>query len=156
MRPQVLGRDVECATIDQLLEATSAGLSGALVLRGDAGMGKTTLLEHAIATAEEFQVLRLAGIESEAEFGFSALHRPEGGAPHSIRRSVWRTARPPIVSSSGWPRCRCSRTRRRSNRWCVSSTTHSGSIGNRSTPSRSLRAALVRTELRCYLQCAVH
>jgi hypothetical protein len=75
MGPQVLGRDDECATIDRLLEATQEGLSGALVLRGDAGMAKTTLLDHAAASASGFQVLRLAGVESESEFGYGALHR---------------------------------------------------------------------------------
>jgi len=75
MGPLVLGRDQERDAIDRVIEATRQGLSSALVLRGEVGMGKTTLLDNAVAAAPELRVLRLAGIESEAEFGFGALHR---------------------------------------------------------------------------------
>jgi DNA-binding CsgD family transcriptional regulator len=71
----VLGRADECGAIDGVLDAARAGLSGALVLQGDAGMGKTTLLEYAVSAAAGLRVLRLAGIESESEFGYAALHR---------------------------------------------------------------------------------
>jgi len=75
MGPLVLGRDQERDAIDRAIEATRKGLSSALVLRGDAGMGKTTLLDYAVAASPELRVLRLAGVESEAEFGFGGLHR---------------------------------------------------------------------------------
>src|SRR4029078_5448497 len=61
--------------IDRVVLATRDGLSGALVLRGEAGMGSTPLLDYAAASATELRVLRLAGVESESEFGFGALHR---------------------------------------------------------------------------------
>jgi DNA-binding CsgD family transcriptional regulator len=75
MGPLVLGRDQERDAIDRAIEATRKGLSSALVLRGEAGMGKTTLLDYAVAAAPELRVLRLAGVESESEFGFGGLHR---------------------------------------------------------------------------------
>ncbi|GAA2209629.1 LuxR family transcriptional regulator [Nonomuraea monospora] len=63
------GREAEQATIDRLLAART----GVLVLRGEAGIGKSALLEHAATTAEA-RVLRVSGIESEAELPFAALH----------------------------------------------------------------------------------
>src|SRR6201999_2589629 len=52
-----------------------AGHSGVLVLRGDAGFGKTALLEHAIRSAPDLTVLRAVGVESEVELAFAALHQ---------------------------------------------------------------------------------
>lgn len=50
-------------------------MSGALVLRGEAGIGKTALLEYAIASAGDMQVARVVGVESEIELGFAGLHQ---------------------------------------------------------------------------------
>ena len=47
------GRRDECALLDRLLEDARAGQSGVLVLRGDAGIGKTALLKHAIRSASD-------------------------------------------------------------------------------------------------------
>ncbi|MFE3444834.1 AAA family ATPase [Nocardia sp. NPDC059180] len=66
------GREAEQAEIDRLLEAARAGRSGALVLRGDAGIGKTALLDY--AAAQGIPAARSAGIESEAELPFAGLH----------------------------------------------------------------------------------
>ncbi|MEV6064850.1 AAA family ATPase [Nocardia asteroides] len=66
------GRDTEQATIDALLSGARAGRSGALVLRGEAGIGKTALLDY--AAAQGVPTVRSAGIESEAELPFAALH----------------------------------------------------------------------------------
>ncbi len=75
MLPALVGRDDECKAIDALLTATREGLSGCLVLHGDAGMGKTTLLDYAADAASGFRVLRLVGVESEVNLGFAAMQR---------------------------------------------------------------------------------
>jgi DNA-binding CsgD family transcriptional regulator len=67
------GRSAEMARIDELLAAAQAGRSGALVVRGEPGVGKTALLDYAAATAG-MRVLRSTGIESESELPFAALH----------------------------------------------------------------------------------
>src|SRR4029077_11020077 len=66
------GRSAETARIDELLTAARNGRSGALVIRGEAGVGKTALLDYAAAAAG-MRVLRGTGIESEAELPFAAL-----------------------------------------------------------------------------------
>ncbi|MGY0497829.1 helix-turn-helix transcriptional regulator [Nocardia sp. FBN12] len=66
------GRDAEQARIDDLISAARAGRSGALVVRGEAGIGKTALLDY--AAAQGVPTARSAGIESEAELPFAALH----------------------------------------------------------------------------------
>ena len=69
------GRREESAVLDGLLGAVRAGHSGALVVRGQAGIGKTALLEYAIASASDLQVVRAVGVESERELAFAALHQ---------------------------------------------------------------------------------
>ena len=69
------GRRDECAALDRLLDGVHAGQSGVLVVRGEAGIGKTALLEYAIGSASDTEVLRAAGVESEMELAFSALHQ---------------------------------------------------------------------------------
>src|ERR1700719_4379210 len=73
--PMLLGRQDECAVLDRLLDGARAGRSGALVLGGEAGVGKTALLEYAIASASDLRVLRTVGVESEIELAFAALHQ---------------------------------------------------------------------------------
>src|ERR1700754_4454990 len=68
------GRGDELAALDGLLDAARAGRRGMLVLRGEPGVGKTALLEHAIASASDFRLLRAVGVESEMEIAFAALH----------------------------------------------------------------------------------
>jgi DNA-binding CsgD family transcriptional regulator len=71
------GRQEECAVLDGLLERARAGQSGVLLVRGEAGVGKTALLEYAVgsASASDFEVVRTAGVESEMELAFAALHQ---------------------------------------------------------------------------------
>jgi DNA-binding CsgD family transcriptional regulator len=69
------GRQVERAVIAGLIEGACAFRSGALVLRGPPGVGKSALLEDAAGRAEGMLVLRAAGVESEAEFAFAGLHQ---------------------------------------------------------------------------------
>src|SRR3954453_11005392 len=73
--PTLRGRRDELAALDGLLDDTRAGRSGVLVLRGEAGIGKTALLEHAIESASDFTLLRAVGVESEIELPFAALHQ---------------------------------------------------------------------------------
>ena len=69
------GRRSECEILDQLLEAVRSGRSGALVVRGEPGVGKTALLEYAIESASDLRVVRALGVESEMELAFAALHQ---------------------------------------------------------------------------------
>jgi len=71
------GREGQCAHLDGLLERALAGNSAVLMLRGEAGVGKTALLEYAIASASasSLTVVRVAGIESEMELAFAGLHQ---------------------------------------------------------------------------------
>ncbi|WP_030241035.1 ATP-binding protein [Streptomyces sp. NRRL S-350] len=68
------GREREQAALDELLEAARAGRSGVLLLSGEAGIGKTALLDDAVARAgEAFRVIRAAGVEYEAELPYAGL-----------------------------------------------------------------------------------
>jgi len=68
------GRCEELAVVARLLEGMRCGRAGVLVLRGEAGIGKTALLDAAAESAGGARVLRVAGAESEAELPFAALH----------------------------------------------------------------------------------
>src|SRR3954465_473700 len=71
----LLGRRSECEALDGLVEAVRGGKSRVLVLRGDAGIGKSALLEHLVASASAgCRVLRAAGVESEMELPFAGVH----------------------------------------------------------------------------------
>jgi len=67
------GRDPDCARIDEVLVRARSGRSGALALRGEAGIGKTALLDCAISGAEGMTVVRAVGVEGDAELQFSGL-----------------------------------------------------------------------------------
>src|SRR6516225_2360189 len=72
--PMLYGRSEQLAAIDRLLEGMRSGRAGALVLRGQAGIGKTALLDAAEQKASGARVLRVTGVESEVELPFAALH----------------------------------------------------------------------------------
>src|SRR3954452_20768762 len=75
-RPSVLlGRADERALLDRLLENVRAGQSAVLVVRGEAGVGKTALLHYCARQASGFRVARVAGVESEMELPFAGLHQ---------------------------------------------------------------------------------
>ena len=69
----IVGRAEELSHLDHVLDEARAGRSQGLVLRGEPGIGKTSLLEAAAERAAGFTVLRARGVESEAELPFSGL-----------------------------------------------------------------------------------
>ena len=69
----LLGRDSECAALDELVASVRAGPSRALVLRGEAGVGKSALLGYLLQHAQGCGIARAAGVESEMEL--AALER---------------------------------------------------------------------------------
>ena len=73
--PYLFGRRAERAAIDVLLGGAVEGRGGALVLRGDAGIGKTALLQYAVDSSEAMQVARIAGVHSEMELPYAAIHQ---------------------------------------------------------------------------------
>lgn len=75
MHPRLRGRRRECEVIDGLLATVRTGESRVLVIRGEAGTGKTALLDHLAASASGFRVARAAGVESEMELVYAGLHQ---------------------------------------------------------------------------------
>ena len=69
------GRRRECEMLDQLVTSVRAGRSRVLVLRGEAGAGKTALLEYLLERASGCRIARAAGVESEMELAFAGLHQ---------------------------------------------------------------------------------
>lgn len=61
--------------MDGLLEGVRGGRSAALVVCGEAGVGKTALLRYAIESAVGMRVIRAVGVESEMELAFATLHQ---------------------------------------------------------------------------------
>jgi DNA-binding CsgD family transcriptional regulator len=73
-RERLLDRDREREVLDRLVAETRAGQGRVLVLRGEAGIGKTALLGYLSAVAEGCRIARIAGVESEMELAFAGLH----------------------------------------------------------------------------------
>ena len=73
--PELRGRHSECASLDRLLEDVRGGQSRVLILRGDAGVGKTALLDYLAVSASGCRIARSAGVESEMELAFAGLHQ---------------------------------------------------------------------------------
>lgn len=69
----LIGRHREQRVVGDLLTGAKAGTSGVVVLVGEAGIGKTALLDFASASAAEFLTLRSRAVESESELPFGAL-----------------------------------------------------------------------------------
>src|SRR4051794_19806996 len=69
------GRANECALLDDLAVAIRRGQSRSLMLRGDAGIGKTSLLEHLTASASDLTIVRALGVESDMELAYAGLHQ---------------------------------------------------------------------------------
>ncbi|MEV5149102.1 AAA family ATPase [Streptomyces sp. NPDC052727] len=69
------GRRRECDALGHLVSQVEAGHSAVLVLRGDAGIGKSALLDHLAARVVGHRVARVAAAESEMELPFAGLHQ---------------------------------------------------------------------------------
>ncbi|MFB9416399.1 ATP-binding protein, partial [Nonomuraea rubra] len=72
--PPLLNRQRERTVLDGLLEDVRAGRGRALMLRGEAGVGKSALLRHTLEAAAGMRVVRAAGVESEMELAYAGLH----------------------------------------------------------------------------------
>ena len=70
----LLDREAEQRELDLLIEQARAGTSGAIVLRGEPGIGKTALLDYAAGQAGAMRILHATGIESETELAFGGLY----------------------------------------------------------------------------------
>jgi DNA-binding CsgD family transcriptional regulator len=69
------GRNAELTTLADLFSGVRGGESRCLVFRGEAGVGKTALVENAVAAVSDFTVLRATGVESELELPYAGLHQ---------------------------------------------------------------------------------
>lgn len=76
-RMSLVGRDDELRRVEGLLAEARAERSGALVVRGEAGVGKSVLLGRAVSVArsEGFQVVSGVGVESDSELAYGGLHQ---------------------------------------------------------------------------------
>jgi DNA-binding CsgD family transcriptional regulator len=72
---RLLGRRSECAVLDELMASVRNGLSRALVLRGEAGVGKSALLEHLVQQASGCGISQATGVESEMELAYAGLQQ---------------------------------------------------------------------------------
>jgi DNA-binding CsgD family transcriptional regulator len=72
---QLIGREREREALDRLLNGVRGGRGGVLVADGEAGVGKTALLEYAVEVAREFRIARTSGVEGEMEFPFAAVQQ---------------------------------------------------------------------------------
>ncbi|WP_205602726.1 MULTISPECIES: AAA family ATPase [Mumia] len=73
--PRLVGRDDEIRTLRALVTAARNRAGGALVVRGEPGIGKTSLLHAATARLPGVRVIRVDGYEAESAIAFAALHR---------------------------------------------------------------------------------
>jgi len=72
---KLTGRRGECDILDQFVDAVRGGASRALVVQGEAGVGKTALLQYAADHAEGCRVVRALGVQTEMELAFATLHQ---------------------------------------------------------------------------------
>ncbi|WP_405060019.1 LuxR C-terminal-related transcriptional regulator [Kribbella sp. NBC_01505] len=83
---ELIGRQAECDALDQVVTAIRSGQSRALVVHGDAGVGKTALLGYLSHHATDCRVTRVSGVESEMVLSFSGLHQLCVPALHLLDR----------------------------------------------------------------------
>jgi hypothetical protein len=140
----LLDRENDRRAIDGVLGLVRQGFSSALVLRGDHGVGKTTLLDYAIKAAAAFQVSAVVGAEPAIHFPFGAVNQllipflPRiGDLPAPQRQAVTVAfgmdgqVHRRIRFSSGGRASPCCRAQPRPARYSARSTTRTGSMPNR-------------------------
>src|SRR6476620_1800367 len=69
------GRDSECETLRGLIAAVQSGTSGVLVLRGEAGIGKTALLDYVSELATGVRCIQVVGVQSDMELAFAGMQQ---------------------------------------------------------------------------------
>ena len=74
-RGALRGRAAECGLLDGLLADVRRGEGRCLVLRGEAGIGKTALLDYLVELASDVRIARAVGVESEMELAYASLHQ---------------------------------------------------------------------------------
>ena len=74
-RHPLIGRREECARLDLLIADARGGTSAAVAVRGEAGVGKTALLDYILGHAAGCRIVRSSGVESEMELPFAGLHQ---------------------------------------------------------------------------------
>jgi DNA-binding CsgD family transcriptional regulator len=72
---ELLDREHERAALNELVEAAGRGRGGALVLRGEPGVGLSTLVEDLVARGSRMRVARIRGAKPEHDIAFAALHQ---------------------------------------------------------------------------------
>ena len=73
--PELRGRRAECDRLDQVVSGVRSGDGQVLIVRGEAGIGKSALLEYLVGQADGCRVARAAGVEAEMELPFAGLHQ---------------------------------------------------------------------------------
>src|SRR4051794_33920075 len=71
----LLGRNAECEYLDAVVADALGGRSRVVVIRGEAGIGKSALLRHLSDQLDGWRVARVLGVEAEMELAYSGLHQ---------------------------------------------------------------------------------
>jgi AAA ATPase-like protein len=82
----LVGRRSECEALDLLIADMLAGVSRVLVLRGEAGVGKSALLGYLSDRIADWRIARAVGVESEMELAYSGLHQLRAGMLDHLER----------------------------------------------------------------------
>ena len=99
----LVGRDAEQHVLDAVLAGARLGQSGVLIVTGEAGIGKTALLDQVRASAEDIQVLSVTGTEPERDLPFAGLAQLLRVTKRTSR-TCRRPRRRPSASPSRCPR----------------------------------------------------
>ena len=75
MGVRLIGREAEKQALHEVLDSVRRGMSGALVLRGEPGVGKSALLGYAVEHSGDLQLVRTVAVESEMALAFAGVHQ---------------------------------------------------------------------------------